>query len=126
MKNRNGVIGGAIPLTVAPDGKVAGQTGPQAYFLREVAPGPHELASIPGNTSTLALDAGAGTACPIRQEVRMGLRMGRLLLPEVDEKAGRKGVSECKRARSNVQPRWAERRRAAPGALSRPGRGARA
>jgi len=97
---RNEVFGGAIPLTVALDGKVAGQTGPQTYFLWEVEPGPHEVSSISENTSTLALDTEAGKAYYIWQEVKMGLWMARSLLQEVDEETGRKGVSECKRAQS--------------------------
>lgn len=98
---RNEVFGGAIPLTVALDGKVAGQTGPQTYFLWEVEPGPHEASSISENTSTLALDTEAGKAYYIWQEVKMGLWMARSLLQEVDEETGRKGVSERKRAQSN-------------------------
>ena len=36
---RNESFGGAIPMTVSLDGKVAGQTGPQTYFMWEVDPG---------------------------------------------------------------------------------------
>lgn len=98
---RNESFGGAIPLTVALDGKVAGQTGPQTYFLFEVEPGPHEVSSIAENTSTLRLDTAAGKSYYVWQEVKMGMWMARSQLQQVDEAAGKKGVAECKRAQAN-------------------------
>ncbi len=98
---RNESFGGAIPLTVALDGKVAGQTGPKTYFLWDVAPGQHELSSMSENTSTLRLSTEEGKAYFVWQEVKMGMWMARSLLQEVDAEAGRKGVAECKRAQSN-------------------------
>lgn len=98
---RNESFGGAIPLTVALDGKVAGQTGPQTYFLFEVDPGPHEVSSIAENTSTLRLDTAAGKSYYVWQEVKMGMWMARSQLQQVDEATGKKGVAECKRARAN-------------------------
>lgn len=98
---RNESFGGAIPLTVALDGKVAGQTGPKTYFLWEVAPGQHELSSMSENTSTLKLSTEEGKAYFVWQEVKMGMWMARSLLQEVDAEVGRKGVAECKRAQSN-------------------------
>lgn len=98
---RNESFGGAIPMTVALDGKVAGQTGPQTYFMWEVDPGAHEISSIAENTSTVKLDTVPGKAYYIWQEVKMGMWMARTLVQEVDEETGRKGVGECKRAQSN-------------------------
>lgn len=98
---RNESFGGAIPLTVALDGKVAGQTGPKTYFLWDVAPGPHEISSMAENTSTLKLSTEAGKAYYVWQEVKMGLWTARSLLQEVDVETGRKGIEECKRAQSN-------------------------
>lgn len=98
---RNESFGGAIPLTVALDGKVAGQTGPKTYFLWNVAPGAHELSSMSENTSTLKLNTEAGKAYYVWQEVKMGMWTARSLLQEVDADTGRKGVAECKRAQSN-------------------------
>lgn len=98
---RNESFGGAIPLTVALDGKVAGQTGPQTYFLFEVDPGSHEVSSIAENTSALKLDAAAGNSYFVWQEVKMGMWMARSQLQQVDEATGKKGVAECKRAQSN-------------------------
>ena len=98
---RNEVLGGAIPITVALDGKVAGQTAMQTYFLFEIDPGPHEVSSIAENVSTLKLDTQAGKAYFVWQEVKMGMWMARSQLQQVDEEKGRKGVAECKRAQSN-------------------------
>lgn len=98
---RNESFGGAIPITVALDGKVAGQTGPQTYFLLEVEPGAHEVSSIAENNSLLKLNTEAGKSYYVWQEVKMGMWMARSLLQQVDEATGRKGVNECKRAQAN-------------------------
>jgi hypothetical protein len=98
---RNESFGGAIVFTVALDGKVAGQTGPQTYFVWHVDPGPHEVSSMSENVSTLKLEAQAGRPYFIWQEVKMGMWSARSLLQQVDDETGRKGVSECKLAQSN-------------------------
>jgi hypothetical protein len=98
---RNESLGGAIPMTVALDGKVAGQTGPQTYFMWEVDPGAHEIASHAENIVTIKLTTEAGKTYFVWQEVKMGLWMARSALQQVDEETGRKGVAECKRAQSN-------------------------
>ena len=99
---RNESYGGAMFLTVALDGRVAGQTGPLTYFLWEVEPGPHEVSSLSENTSTLKLNTEAGKAYFIWQEVKMGMWSARTQLQEVNQQTGRKGVGECKRAQSNL------------------------
>lgn len=99
---RNETFGGAVLMTVTLDGKVAGQSGPQTYYLWEVDPGPHEVTSVAENTSTLKLDTEAGKSYFVWQEVKMGLWMARTRLQQVDEETGRKGVAECKRAKSNL------------------------
>jgi hypothetical protein len=98
---RNETFGAAIPLTVALNGKLAGQTGPQTYFMWEVDPGSYEVSSVAENTSTLKLNTEPGKAYFVWQEVKMGLWMARSQLQQVDEETGRKGVSECKRVQSN-------------------------
>lgn len=98
---RNESLGGAIPMTVALDGKIAGQTAMQTYFLFETDPGPHEVSSMAENVSTLKLNTERGKAYFIWQEVKMGMWMARSQLQQVDEQTGRKAVSECKRAQSN-------------------------
>jgi hypothetical protein len=98
---RNEAFGGVIPMSVALDGKVAGQTGPMTYFLWETVPGSHEISSSAENVSTLSLSTEAGKTYYVWQEVKMGLWMARSRLQQVDEQTGRKAVSECKRARSS-------------------------
>lgn len=98
---RNESLGSAIPMTVALNGKVAGQSAAQTYFLFEVDPGAHEVSSISENTSTVKLIAVAGKSYYVWQEVKMGMWMARSQLQEVDEQTGRKGVAECKRTHSN-------------------------
>ena len=98
---RNETIGSAVRMTVALDGKLAGQTAMQTYFLFEVDPGSHEVSSVAENTSTLRLNTEGGKAYFVWQEVKMGLWMARSQLQQVDEQTGRKGVAECKRAQSN-------------------------
>lgn len=98
---RNESFGGAIPMTVALDGKVAGQTGPKTYFLFEVDPGAHEVSSIAENTATVKLDTAPGKSYYVWQEVKMGVWMARSQLQQVDEATGKQAVAECKRAQSN-------------------------
>jgi hypothetical protein len=97
---RNESFGSAIVMTVSLNGKVAGQTGPQTYFVWEADPGSHEIASHTENVSTLKLTTEAGKTYYVWQEVKMGAFMARSLLQQVDEETGRKGVLECKRAQS--------------------------
>ncbi len=59
---RNETFGGAIPMTVTLDGKVAGQTGPETYFLWEVAPGSHMISSVAENTAFINLVTKPGEA----------------------------------------------------------------
>lgn len=99
---RNESLGGAILITVALDGKIAGQTGPQTFFLWEVDPGAHEISSMAENVSKLALTTDPGKAYYVWQEIKMGMWMPRSVLQEVDAATGQVGVSECKRAQSNL------------------------
>lgn len=98
---RNENFGGAIAMTVALNGRVAGQTGPKTYFHWVVEPGQHEISSITENTSTLVLNTEPGRNYYIWQEVKMGLWTARSLLQEVDAATGQAGVLECKKAHSN-------------------------
>ena len=97
----NETFGAAIPMTVSLNGRVAGQSAAQTYFLFEVDPGVHDVGSIAENTVIHKLIAQAGNSYFVWQEVKMGLWMARSELRQVDEATGRKGVAECKRAQSN-------------------------
>ena len=92
---RNESLGGAIPMTVALNGKVAGQSGPQTYFLFHVDPGTHEVSSIAENTSLLRVTAESGKAYFVWQEVKMGVMYARNKLNLVDEATGKAGVAAC-------------------------------
>ncbi|KMY66144.1 hypothetical protein AAU61_19230 [Desulfocarbo indianensis] len=98
---RNESFGGAIPVTVSLDGKVAGQTGPMTYFMWQVDPGKHDIQSMAENNVNLSLEAEAGQIYFVWQEIKMGVFMARTILHKVDDEEGRKGVLECKRAQSN-------------------------
>ena len=98
---RNEAFGGAVPMSVALNGKLAGQTGPKTYFLWVVDPGVHEVTSLSENNVSIKLNTEPGKAYYVWQEVKMGLMMARSQLHHVDEDVGRKGVAECKLAKSN-------------------------
>lgn len=95
---RNETFGAAVAMTVSLDGRVMGRTGPQTYFLWEVAPGRHEIASHTENTAKITIDAKEGRNHYVWQEVKMGMWQPGSLLHEVNEEEGKKGVLECKRA----------------------------
>jgi hypothetical protein len=95
---RNETFGGAVAMTVSLDGKVMGRTGPQTFFLWQVPPGKHEIASHTENISRITIDAREGRNHYVWQEVKMGMWQPGSQLSEVGEQEGRKGVLECKRA----------------------------
>jgi hypothetical protein len=99
---RNEAMGGAVAMTVALNGKLAGQSGPKTYFMFEVEPGTHELSSLAENQSSVKIVTLPGRAYYVWQEVKMGLFQPRTSLQEVDERTGKAGVSECKRAQSSI------------------------
>ncbi|MFC1542589.1 DUF2846 domain-containing protein [Pseudomonadota bacterium] len=99
---RNESIGGAIAMTVSLDGRMAGKTGPQTYFLWRVDPGKHEVASHTENTAKIVLDTKAGNNYYVWQEVKMGMWAPRSQLHEVNAERGQKAVKECKMANSEL------------------------
>ncbi len=99
---RNENMGGAVPMTVSVNGKLAGQTAAKTYFRFNVLPGTYTVESLAENTSTLSLVAEAGKNYFVWQEVKMGLWMARSLLQQVDENTGRAGVMESKLIQSAV------------------------
>ena len=99
---RNETFGSAISMPVSLDGKIAGNSGPQTFFLWKVAPGPHEVASHTEHTSSITINAMAGHNHFVWQEVKMGMWQADSALQEVTEEVGRKGVLECKRAASQI------------------------
>jgi hypothetical protein len=99
---RNESFGGAIGMPVALDGRMAGKTGPNTYFLWAVEPGSHEVTSLTENTARISIDAKPGKNYYVWQEVKMGMWTARSQLHEVPEEQGQKGVLECKRVTSEI------------------------
>jgi hypothetical protein len=97
---RNETMGAAITMDVSLDGKSAGKTASKTYFLFEVDPGTHALASTAENTSTLQVNAQPGRNYFVWQEVKMGVMTARSQLSLVDEATGKAAVNECKRIQS--------------------------
>lgn len=95
---RSETLGSAIAMTVSLDGKVAGRTGPKTYFVWEVAPGKHDIASHTENTARITINAIEGRNHFVWQEVKMGMWQPGSQLHESGEEEGKKGVLECKRA----------------------------
>ena len=97
---RNETFGAAIAMPVSLDNKLVGRTAAHTYFLLEVEPGTHEITSLTENTASVKLNAEAGKAYYVWQEVKMGMFQPRSDLKQVEEAAGQKGVNECKRIES--------------------------
>lgn len=100
---RNENFGGAIPLSVAVNGRVLGQTAAMTYFKLDVLPGKYTIESYAENVSTLNVSAEAGNNYYIWQEVKMGMWMARSLLQQVDEATGTAAVKQCKLAATTLQ-----------------------
>ncbi len=97
---RNEIFGAAIALTVSIDGRTAGQTGPQTFYVWEVDPGKHQITSFAENVSNVWLWTEAGKDYYVWQEIKMGMFSARSVLKEVDGETGRAGVKECELIRS--------------------------
>ena len=93
---RNEVMGAAIKMPVALNGRMVGDTASKTFLLLEVDPGSHTLMSKTENDSTLKVDAVAGRNYFVWQEVKMGMFAARSNLQLVDEATGKAGVAECK------------------------------
>ncbi|HZN85786.1 MAG TPA: DUF2846 domain-containing protein [Burkholderiales bacterium] len=98
---RHETMGAAVKMPVSLNGRIAGLTASKTYFLFEVDPGSHRLASHTENVAELTVNASAGRNYYVWQEVKMGLMQARSNLQLMDETAGRAGVMECKRAQAS-------------------------
>jgi hypothetical protein len=98
---RNETFGAALMMPVSLNGRIAGQSASKTYFLFEVDPGSHEVASHTETTPKVTVNASAGRNYFVWQEVKMGMMQGASALHLVDETTGRAGVMECKRAQSS-------------------------
>ena len=93
---RNEVMGSALKMPVALNGRMVGDTASKTFLLLEVDPGSHTLVSKTENDATIKVDAVAGRNYFVWQEVKMGVFVARSNLQLVDEATGKAGVAECK------------------------------
>ncbi len=91
---RNEFLGAGIRMDVQVDGKPIGKTGPKTYFAFNLEPGTHTIVSSAENDSMLQVNAEAGKAYYVWQEVKMGLLFARNQLQLVDAAQGQSGVKE--------------------------------
>jgi hypothetical protein len=99
---RNEFTGHPFPFAVALDGKFAGETAMNTYFMWEVDPGLHEIVTQADEyVEKLKVNAEAGRNYFVWQEVKIGMTRPRPALQLVDDQTGRKGVSESARAQSH-------------------------
>jgi uncharacterized protein YceK len=99
---RDELLGFAFAMTVALDGRRAGQTVGQSFIQWEVDPGMHEIASYTEDIATVKLNAEAGKSYYVWQEVKIGFWSAQSMLHEVDETTGRRGVIRCRLAKSGI------------------------
>ena len=96
---RNSSFGSALKKTVTIDGLQVGETAPNTYLYRELAPGKHELSTESEfSDNTLTLDVQPGTHYFVQQYIKLGVFVGGAGLRTVSEDEGKKGVMECKMA----------------------------
>lgn len=96
---RDSTFGGALKKTVKIDDEVIGETAPNTYFYRLVAPGPHVLATESEfGDNLLQVDAEAGRNHYVRQSIKFGVFVGGAKLTEVSESEGQKAIRGTKLA----------------------------
>lgn len=96
---RNSSFGGALKKTVSIDGVPVGETAPNTYLYKELAPGKHELSTESEfSDNTLSLDVQPGSHYFVQQYIKLGVFAGGAGLRTVSEDEGKKGVMECKMA----------------------------
>lgn len=93
---RSEVMGAAVKMPVALNGKLVGDTGAKTFLLLQVPPGRHTIVSKTENDSTVTVDAAPGRNYFVWQEVKMGLMSARSALQLVDEATGKAAVSDLK------------------------------
>lgn len=93
---RNESFGAAVKMDVDLDGRRMGATVADTYLFAEVEPGMHKIGSHAENDVYLDVNAEAGKAYFVWQEVKMGLMYARSRLQLVDETEGRNAIQECK------------------------------
>ena len=94
---RNEFRGSGTALPIFVDGKLRGGTAYRTYVYVEVPAGQHTVTSKSyENESSVVIDAVAGRAHFVWQEIKIGWQSPRTTLHVVDEPTGRAGVLESK------------------------------
>lgn len=97
---RNEFMGGAVKIPITLDGKLVGSTVKNTYLMFDVNPGAHEVGCVGETPGKVTVDAKAGEAAYVWQEMKMGMWAASCAMHVVDEQKGRQGVSECALAAS--------------------------
>jgi hypothetical protein len=92
---RNEAMGGAVKIPITLDGKLMGSTARRTFFAFNVSPGSHEVGCVGETPGKITVDAQAGKAVYVWQEMKMGMWTASCAMHNVDEEKGRKAVSEC-------------------------------
>jgi hypothetical protein len=100
---RNESVALAAKMDVQLDGTPLGHTAAKTYLYTSVAPGKHIITSSAEKTDTLEVDIKAGELTYIWQEIRFEELSWRVKLHLMREEEGRKGVIECKLAKSMLK-----------------------
>jgi len=97
---RNEFMGRQVKIPITLDGKLMGSTLAKTFFAFDVSPGSHEVGCVGENPAKATVDVKPGEAVYVWQEIKMGMWAARCAMNVVDEKKGRKDVSDCSLAAS--------------------------
>ena len=98
---RNSTLGGALKKTITVDGQVIGESAPKTYFYLDLKPGTHTLATESEFSDNMfTLDTEGGKNYFVRQYMKLGVFVGGANFETVTDEVGKKGVMECKLAKS--------------------------
>lgn len=96
---RNSHLGAALTKKVSVDGQLLGVTAPMTYFVKDLAPGKHTLATESEfSDNTLDLDALGGKNYFVHQYIKLGVVVGGANLELKSDEEGKAGVLECQLA----------------------------
>jgi hypothetical protein len=96
---RNSNLGAALTKRITVDGNYVGETAAKTYFVKDVAPGKHTLATQSEfSDNTLDLETQGGRNYFVHQYIKLGVFVGGANLELMSEEEGKQGVLECQLA----------------------------
>lgn len=96
---RNSVLGAALTKRVMVDGVYLGESAVKTYFVKDLAPGKHTLATQSEfSDNTLELETLGGRNYFVRQYIKLGVVVGGANLEVMSDEEGMAGVKECQLA----------------------------